>query len=487
MNIVEAMRDPKLFGQTFCDDESWAAWTVVLKALFAIPMVKGEGPVYSSLTGRDEPPTIPVDEAWLIVGRRGGKSFIVSLIAVYLATFRDYSQYLSPGERGTVMVLAADRKQARVIMRYVQGLIAEVPMLVAMVESESREAIELTNDITIEVHTASYRSVRGYTVVAALCDEIAFWRDESSANPDVEILDAIRPAMSTIPGAILIGLGTPYRRGGAMWDAHNEHYGRDGDSVLVVQAETRMMNPALPQKVVDKAYMRDPQAASAEYGAQFRSDVGAFLDPQWLDVAVVSNRLELPPREGVSYAAFVDPSGGRGDAFTLGIAHEEEGRRVLDLIRIVKPPFDPSSVVAEYCQTLSEYGLNEVTGDHYAGEWVVESFSSHKIFYNSSDRSKSEIYLESLPLFATGVIELPDNQILIAELRRLERRTRSGGRDTVDHPPRGHDDAANSACGALLLAADTDVKITPEMYLMGSRLTSADFPESSAGQFDRWQ
>ena len=485
MNIIEASRDPELFGHLFRDKDSWAAWTVVLEALFALPMSEAERSMFRVLTGRDEPPADPVEEAWLIVGRRGGKSFIVSLIAVYLAAFRDYSSCLAPGERGTVMVLAADRKQARVIMRYVMGLIAEVPMIATMVEADTRESVDLANGITIEVHTASYRSVRGYTVVAALCDEIAFWRDETSANPDVEILDAIRPAMGTIPDALLIGLGTPYRRNGAMWEAHRDHYGKDNSPVLVIQADTRTMNPSLPEKIIDRAYARDPQRAAAEYGAKFRNDIAGFLDAEWIEQAR-TERHELPPREGINYAAFADPSGGRGDSFTLGIAHEEDGRRVLDVIRRVPPPFNPSDVVAEHCKTLADYGLSEVTGDRYAGEWVTEAFAEHDVAYRPSDHSKSEIYLEALPLFATGSVNLPDDQILLTELRQLERRTRSGGKDTIDHPPRGHDDAANAACGALLLAANSAIEITEDMYQLGPRRVSADFPGASGRDDYPW-
>ena len=98
------------------------------------------------------------------------------------------------------MVIAADRKQARVIMRYVKGLLQSVPMLAQTIEGERQEAIDLSNRVTIEIHTASFRTVRGYTIVAALCDEIAFWRTEDSASPDTEIIAALRPAMATVPG-----------------------------------------------------------------------------------------------------------------------------------------------------------------------------------------------------------------------------------------------------------------------------------------------
>jgi hypothetical protein len=64
----------------------------------------------------------------LIVGRRGGKSRILALVAVYLATMRDYSAYLAPGECATIAVLAADRSQARVIFRFCIGLLKAAPL-----------------------------------------------------------------------------------------------------------------------------------------------------------------------------------------------------------------------------------------------------------------------------------------------------------------------------------------------------------------------
>ena len=154
--------------------------------------------IFKNCTRLDRAPMQQAAEAWLIVGRRGGKSFITALIAVFLACFGDYSKYLAPGETGTVMLIAADRKQARVLMRYISGLVNNVPMLAATIVKETLESVELDNRINIEIHTGSFRTIRGYTVVACLCDEIAFWRSEDSANPDREVLDAIRPSMATI-------------------------------------------------------------------------------------------------------------------------------------------------------------------------------------------------------------------------------------------------------------------------------------------------
>src|SRR6185436_13719931 len=103
-------------------------------------------------TKREMAPRQPFKEAWVIVGRRGGKSLIASLIAVFLACFRDYSAYLQPGEFGTIAVIAADRKQARTVLRYIRGFLS-LPILSKLVVNSVAESIELSNRTIIEVHT----------------------------------------------------------------------------------------------------------------------------------------------------------------------------------------------------------------------------------------------------------------------------------------------------------------------------------------------
>ena len=95
--------------------------------------------LFQQCTGRSVAPTAPAREGWLVCGRRAGKSFVLALIAVFLAFARDYAQYLAPGERATILVLAADRKQARVIFRYISALLKQVPMLAQMIENERAE------------------------------------------------------------------------------------------------------------------------------------------------------------------------------------------------------------------------------------------------------------------------------------------------------------------------------------------------------------
>ena len=77
----------------------------------------------------------------------------------------------------------------------------------------------------------------------------------------------------------------------------------------------------------------------------------------------------------------------------------------------------------------------------------------HSVAVEPSERSKSEIYKEFLPLLNSGTVELLDVARLHAQLVGLERRTARGGRDSIDHAPGAHDDLANASAGVLVLAA----------------------------------
>ena len=130
ISLGRALADPNLFARHF-RDKSWAGWKVFLAAL-CLPSLPGPRRPRRSIarrTGRTAWPTAPFTEAAVIVGRRGGKSRTLALIAVYLACFRDYAPYLAPGEVATIGVLAVDKGQARAIFRFVLGLLKAVPML----------------------------------------------------------------------------------------------------------------------------------------------------------------------------------------------------------------------------------------------------------------------------------------------------------------------------------------------------------------------
>jgi hypothetical protein len=148
----------------------------------------------------------------------------------------DYRQHLRPGERAVVMCLACDRAQARIVQRYIAGYFREIPLLQPLAIRENDDGLELENGVDIVVAPNSCRSVRGRTVVYCIFDEVAFGVMITLRTLTVATYNALRPSLITLPGAMLIGISTPYRRSGLLFNRWRRHFGKPGDDVLVVHA-----------------------------------------------------------------------------------------------------------------------------------------------------------------------------------------------------------------------------------------------------------
>jgi hypothetical protein len=242
----------------------------------------------------------------------------MSALAVYLAGLCDYKDKLVRGEKGVVLLLAPDMRQAKVSLDYAEGVLQSTPIMRQLLAARTADTLTLSNGISLEVRSASFRRIRGVTCVAVLADECAFWMSDDSANPDVEILNAARPALATTQGP-LIAISSPYARRGALWETYKRHYGPNGDpAILVAQGATRDLNPDLPQSIIDRAMERDAAAASAEYLVQFRTDVEAFITREAVEACITAGVFERPPERKHSYVGFVDPSGGSSERDDVG-------------------------------------------------------------------------------------------------------------------------------------------------------------------------
>jgi hypothetical protein len=454
ITIDQALADEKLLGAAFGDPATWSTWLAALKAAFGEKLNRVERRAFESVAGSRKSPAHKVRELWAIVGRGGGKSRMSAAIAAYEACFVKHD--LDAGEQGFVLVLAGSRDQAGRVFDYALAFIRRSPILRKMIKSTTAHEIRLKNNVTIAIHSNSFRLIRGRTLLACVFDEVAYWRDDDSANPDQEVLRAVKPSLVRT-GGMLIGISSPYRKAGLLYARHKDYFGVNDNDVLVVHGGTRDFNPTISQRDINKELTADPEGARADWLAEFRSDVSALFDSAVLDDAIDYARpLELPPRSGRRYYAFTDASAGRHDAFTLVIGHleGEKGAEIFvcDVIRVRAAPFDPRTVATEYAQLAREYGCTCITGDNYAGEWVAAAFRDAGARYEKSPHPKSTLYLEALPAFNRGAVSIPDHAILLRELRGLERRVHRSGKDSVDHGKRGSDDCANALVGAMYLA-----------------------------------
>ena len=457
VTMRRALSDKRLLGGVLAGD-SWRAWRTMLIAAWGEALDDDERTLFVKLTGRSQEPGRRVEEFVGVIGRRGGKSRAIATLAAYIAGLCNHRRVLVPGETGIVLCIAPDQRQAAITLDYATAAFQATPILKKLIANRNADTLELTTGIRIEVRAASFRRLRGPTYVAVIADEAAFWRNDESANPDSEILNAVRPGLATTNGLLAI-ISSPYARRGEVWEAYRTHYGHDDDPlVLVAQGTSRDFNPTLPQSVVDRALERDPAAASAEFLAIFRTDIESFINREVVDAATVPGRFELPPAAGTNCIGFADAAGGSGtDSFTAAVAYLDRATNhvVLAAVRERRPSFSPETTIEELSAFFRSYGVHRISADRWGGEFPVEQFRKHGIACEVSEKVKSDIYKELLPLLNSGRVELLDNHRLIVQLTGLERRTARGGKDSIDHAPGGHDDLINAAAGAIVAASGT--------------------------------
>lgn len=455
MDVIEAITSKQLFRDYFGELDSWANWLIVYKALFGMKLTDPELEIYRQCTGAAEQSFEKVKELWICAGRRSGKSRSAAFLSVWLALFREWSKNISRGERPYIFVISPNRDQGQIIMGYVRELLDLNAMLRKQVKHEFKESIELRNGITIAIKTASWRSTRGFSALACVLEECNFFRYElESAIRDKEIYRAVMPMLSTFKDSLCISISSPASPQGLMYEKFQKNWAKPG-RVLCWRSPTLLLNPKFDKDEIEQAYKDDPEGARSEYGAEWRTGVSSLFDPEKIQEVIdvgISVRPHVPDFE---YQAFLDMSAGKSDSSALGIAHydSEKEQAVLDVLLERRPPFRPREVAQEFSTAMENYGITSALADRFGGLWITEAFEEFGIRVEPAKMSKSDYYLNFLPIVNNGSCRLLDQERLINQLINLERRSRSGAtRDAVDVFA-GHDDLANVAAGACVLAA----------------------------------
>lgn len=457
IDFDEALETPEFYGNYLNDDGSWFNWKVFGKAAFGLgsKMSAKEFEAFCKFTQRKKRPMTPFELVLCLSGRKSGKTKWVGITGTYTCLFCSHlwRDVVSPGQKVYFPIIAVDMMQARECFNYISGILNSNPIFKRMILNERAWDIELNTGAVIMIRQASFKHIRSPLFCGAILDELAFFKDDTSASPADELIKAIMPGM--LPGTILWGITSVYSRFGTAYQLCQDFHGTEDEDVLVWKSDTMSMNPTFSRGKIDKALKVDRIHAEAEYLSIFRSDRSQFLLEEKIQNAVIPNRHLLPKVKDQNYVAAVDSSSGRNDSFALAIAHREGERVILDRLEERVPPFRPGDVIKEYTKIMrEEYGIRKVVSDKYAIGFVQEGFEKAGVTFKSSPKTASENYLEFAAILNQEKAELLDNARLVTQLRRLERKPRSSGKDMVDHPPfeGEHDDLAAATAMAMVEA-----------------------------------
>jgi hypothetical protein len=404
----------------------------------------------------------------LLVGRRGGKDRFESAVAVWRAALcLDWKKYISAGE-GAVLLIGTDKKQANILHRYCHGLIEASPRLAAEVTRETEEWLEFKSGGSVQIITNDEGLARGRSAIAVIGTEVCQWQtDDMSPSHDAEVVEAAVASMGMcrdVPGGLLILGSSVYRKKGLMYRRFKELHGNSSTNDICWFAPSQVMNPALPQSVIDEALAGDRAKNSAEYLNVWREDISDLVPVELLEECTDFDVFERPYQRGISYTAHCDMASGLGSGVShssaaFSIAHRDfaKGLQIQDVVREVKAPFVPEVVVKEFAELAKRYNIRTV----YADQW---GFGLHQSLWNGTKTGirlveakygTSENYLRFMSSLLAGKIRLVNNKRERDQFAALERHVVSGN-EIVQKPKTVtvRDDVATAAAGALVAAGD---------------------------------
>ena len=318
--IIEFCTDPQLLGLSLSP-----AQATLLKSSYGEPLDDEELDIFRTCTGRARYPGHRFPEVTVVAGARSGKdSRIAATTVLYESVFGGHEAHVAKGETGTIVLVAQDAKAVGVAFTYIATYLQRSPVLAGLLDGEPlTNSLRLRNGLVVQGFPCTLRSMRGYSIVCAVLDELSFFRLEGQADSDAEIQASVRRGMINFANARLVKVSTPYMRSGVLFDDFQRGFGQDDPDLLVWKASTTLMNPTITEARLDRERRVDPLRFSREYEAEFAEDVESFLPAAWVDAVVVPRRHELPPLPGVRYTMAADPSGGGADAFTAAVVHPE--------------------------------------------------------------------------------------------------------------------------------------------------------------------
>lgn len=475
-----------IFCQELNDEEANSIWMETQKEdgsfnLEQVTMTEVE--LYHYMTGKEYDITqIKLkNKINFIIGRRGGKSTLSAMLAIYCAIITNWKPYLQKTPFATVLVLSHSKEFSDEILEMLRSFIETSPLLKRLINIKKKNTASSMNlsipfiekgkivysRVQIKVGAASSKTTRGIAACAVLCDEIAYWNlDENMKETDEKIMKAVRPATKQFgKKALLIKLSSPGIRQGVLYNEHNKwNKGTLPSSYVVFKAPSWVWNTILPREEFLEEWSLDQDGFDSEYRANFVDALSNFILPEFIDLAVVKGLLFRPP-EGknstVVYRAAIDAAF-KKDHFTFSVVGHFENRIKQYILKgwtgSKKNPVQAREV-AEYIRIICrEYGINEVAADQYSYEPLRELFAIYDI--NLIEKTftptfKKQIYFNLKRLVHSQQIDLLDHEILPKELKELVIEQASNGLIRIGHPAGGSDDYADSTAIAAFLAVES--------------------------------
>lgn len=463
-----------------------------------------ETQIFKMMTGRDYTSVAKVSEKViinmidLVVGRRGGKTTLSAMLAIYCAVSNNWKPYLQKTPSAHVLILSHSREFSDEVLELIRLLINESPILSRMVNKKKKNTTSTMNlsvpwvleDGTIEhsrvqikVGAASSKTVRGTAACAVLCDEIAYWNlDENLKETDEKIMKAVRPNMKQFGKlGMMIKLSSPGIKQGVLYGEYQKwQKGTLPKNYVVFKAPSWVWNTILPKEEFVIEWELDQDGFDTEYRSNFVDSLSNFILPEMVDLAVINGAKFQAPQsenENIKYFAAIDAAY-KKDRFTFSVVGHT-GNRITQFVSkgwegSKKQPVKAKEVAKYIRQICKEFDIPWVAADQYSFQPLKEIFEEYGVTleeYTFNPNFKKKIYFNLKKLTHSQQIDLLDNEIQTKEIKELIVEQSNAGSIRIGHPAGGTDDFADSLAIASYLATEgvnnglkSDMEMSSENY-----------------------
>ena len=313
--------------------------------------------VIQKMLKRDQDPDMEVfSYLHLVLGRRASKTVMASIITAYEAykllvinNGDPHGQYDLPNDDEIAIInVALSQQQAGRLFGQIQTRIRNSPFLKTRIAKETSSEIRLYTDsdlakikqfkeegirvnvpgsILLLCGHSNPDSLRGYSAIMLLFDEIAFY-DESGKVTGKFFFNSLKPSLSKFfkyEAGKIVMISSPHVRNGIFYDTWEA--AKDDDGILSFQLPTWCVNPDVPydQKELVRDRKANPEMFSIEYGAQWATggSYGNYFDSDLIDRAI---RTDIFPHTRSSnihnYYLHIDPAKNNNNYAACLIAQE---------------------------------------------------------------------------------------------------------------------------------------------------------------------
>jgi hypothetical protein len=243
-------------------------------------------------------------ELLLACGRRGGKTFIASIISAYEAyklIIKDNPQAyykMAEDEKIKIVNVASSGDQALELSTQIQNRIFNSEWFLPYIASYNNDEINLKTkhdikkmraeekrygkplkkraSIKIESLLCSARGSRGGSVIVALMDELAHFVDNEGNRGGKKVYESLTPSGATFgKDSKVICISSPNTKSGVFYDLYVKSF--EDQDTRSLQMPTWEMNCSIEFSWLQNKYKKDAESFWTEYGAQFSTTISGFF------------------------------------------------------------------------------------------------------------------------------------------------------------------------------------------------------------------